>query len=1759
MQQLLNCVDRRPTSWTPETALTVLVKSVFPDLPDELAARTIPAVESFNDDQLGSKVPWNRRTRRRLEGARHLVLHLFSGKDQRYWTRQLQGDGVEILCVDLLDTCGANVLDDATYTYLLRLAMTGRLRAIIGGPPCRTVSALRFQQDGGPRVVRDETHPYGMPTNTYEEQVMVTGDSVLWLRMMVLHIVAEEMREEDSTPTAFVMEQPEDPKEYRSDSDIQRRGYMSMWRTKEWKSFAARYNMRLVSFDQGRLGHPKKKPTTLGTNNTDLEALHDMRGEGTGPPMNRQDMTLKERCAESRTWSEWAPGLKHVLALVIRRWTAQPHPRPDGSPRMNRLSPWTMEQWKRHVLQDHQPARRDCRFCVQAQARSRAHQRVRHAEAFTLAVDLSGRMTEGLDQCTQGTRKAKYMMVGVYTFPTTTKGVPLVQSPGEEDPVDQQLPPLDVTFDQETGLQLDMDDPEDPPRADVPEDAEVNLEPPGEDAPGGEDPLQEMDEPPTLLPSNAETHAKTAHETWTKLITEAKDVQVKNLTLVEPLESRAVHHVLPALAKMYGRLRSLGLPVYRLHTDRARELLSNQIKRWTLDRGIVSTLTSGSSFKQNGRAENEVNQVKRGVRTLVGAGRCSLEHWPLAARHVGERRLRSQLDQLGWPTKPLLPFGAQAFAYKKSWQDRYQDWRECREPVTILGPDASSSLTTNCYYVKANASGRFFYTDDVIEVDPVTHDLQLPPPDEINLPIRGEHPLQPSWGEIPTRRLRGKQALPQVAMLDIAGEDRLLDDVLLPLGEAVSGEDHTPGSDSWTLGTREDSDRSLGSWEVEDRIGGGEKEGAPNNREGGSCPVASFCIADPTLSLQYQQANLHHYIQDELERIDGTQMEQAWCMEAINEAIMKKAHIEEVLLAQMRDDLNEPVINENQEGDFNITKTISNKEVWDNLELWRPSVEKEYNQLVIEKKAVRQMKRQDLNHLAAEKNLPIELLPGKSVHVRKAGSGKYKTRAVVCGNYASSDGLDHFASGSDAVMVRALIRCAAQKRWSLAGTDIGVAFLNAPKRDQTKLTAMEIPSIFKRCKLAEPDEVWLIDMAVYGLTTSPRDWSLHRDETLPTIKWQRQTSCGELQGYFQQTKDENLWRLCERNIATGETIWSGLMSVYVDDLLLAADREVIDAALEAVSQVWTLSPTEWASEDHALTYCGFEIAADGAGDGYLVSQFKYQNEMLLKWGIQEESKFPDFRISEEDHVKSEVVDPEMIRRAQAISGCLLWLSTRTRPDLAFGVASMSRLTTYNPTKAVEIGMALLRYVKGNRGGMRYPAGIPNPEWGARGHLKDKRDHRTLEIFADIAYAAGSNHRSIQGFVVYHAGVPIAWQCCQQPFAAHSTAESELISYCEGLLIGKATEALLLEMWKMELGDVGFNNVLYGDNEAALGLGKGVSSCSWRTRHLRIRGTVIKESLIENHRGPGNGWKVLHMKGTELVADGMTKPLRFQAFDRFLEDLGLAVSQENEKPVEQNRPSVDVMNAAKLAILIGSSMMVGVDATNDADDLHRDEGFDYMDLCGPCLMMIGMAFVIKCIVQAMGGCLKWLVASPNDTGEVIVVDVDSENEEKSEETRPSNTRQTMKGQSGLGNEGTVSRTSSMRSGTADDGTMSTKSMRQSGGSATSNRMRPQSGLDDACAVAAPVSRDDNDEDFGARHDDSSATRKSSATTVSETIVNTGTATSSTTQPADERSREVGPYRRRNPWNEFQQSHKGKGLNSTTLSKMYKEYKGATGTP
>ena len=297
---------------SPELALTVKLKSLFPELPDEILMRVVPDMSQLHAGFDGHRLPWNRRKRRRLERAKKLVIHVFSGPDSKYWEKVLNQDDMEVVCIDLQAEIPADLHDDQTYMYLLAMAASGRVKAIVGGPPCRTVSALRYQDDGGPGVLRTEEHPYGLPSLSSADLEVVRNDSVLLFRMLALYVLCEDVRLPAEPQTALAIEQPEDPARYRPAEEVKAKRFMSIWRTKEWNDFAARYQVRLLHFDQGPMGHIKRKPTTLAVVLKELHVLNEVRGppSGVAPEVqhhDRRELTMQQRCDESKQWAAWAP------------------------------------------------------------------------------------------------------------------------------------------------------------------------------------------------------------------------------------------------------------------------------------------------------------------------------------------------------------------------------------------------------------------------------------------------------------------------------------------------------------------------------------------------------------------------------------------------------------------------------------------------------------------------------------------------------------------------------------------------------------------------------------------------------------------------------------------------------------------------------------------------------------------------------------------------------------------------------------------------------------------------------------------------------------------------------------------------------------------------------------------------------------------------------------------------------------------------------------------------------------------------------------------------------------------------------------------------------------------------------------------------------------------------------------------------------------------------------------------------------------
>ena len=228
-------------------------------------------------------------------------------------------------------------------------------------------------------------------------------------------------------------------------------------------------------------------------------------------------------------------------------------------------------------------------------------------------------------------------------------------------------------------------------------------------------------------------------------------------------------------------------------------------------------------------------------------------------------------------------------------------------------------------------------------------------------------------------------------------------------------------------------------------------------------------------------------------------------------------------------------------------------------------------------------------------------------------------------NYsAGKDAEKLYAGGADGLQIRMVLRTAGQRGWSLLCTDIHTAFLN-----------MEVLLVFKELGIVERDEMWVIDKAVYGLTTSPRDWSVRRDIEIRKMEWEGDGKRMK----FVETEEPNLWRIIETGVVRG------LMSIYVDDVTLAGEDNVIEAARARMDDGdWKLSPAQMAT---ALRFtrrtratCEREGVRGGLG-GQVIHQ---KGTEALSY------KLPD-----ED---SKDGTPEEIREAQA--RCCGWLRRRDR-------------------------------------------------------------------------------------------------------------------------------------------------------------------------------------------------------------------------------------------------------------------------------------------------------------------------------------------------------------------------------------------------------------------------------------------------------------------------------------------------------------------
>ena len=290
---------------------------------------------------------------------------------------------------------------------------------MVGGPPCRTISRCRSESDGGPPPVRDrDAGRWGLPGLPGDLAQLVREDSVLWLRFLFIHAVAQAAADgppdqqyvpeleaalngdivippEITTPfelakwalqkaadklhqqgapgqssshspsavnpkrsVMLMWEHPRDPAEYADQDKAPSTGYVSFFAFPEWQLYAELCGVHIARFDQGCLGHRRPKPSMVGTTSWYLYEHLDQRflTPQQRAAFGKGPQSKTSRINEVPGWAVWAPGLTVLARQAWSRWLTEHGIQPKAEARSILLAKLTEEQrWQLHQANDHIP------------------------------------------------------------------------------------------------------------------------------------------------------------------------------------------------------------------------------------------------------------------------------------------------------------------------------------------------------------------------------------------------------------------------------------------------------------------------------------------------------------------------------------------------------------------------------------------------------------------------------------------------------------------------------------------------------------------------------------------------------------------------------------------------------------------------------------------------------------------------------------------------------------------------------------------------------------------------------------------------------------------------------------------------------------------------------------------------------------------------------------------------------------------------------------------------------------------------------------------------------------------------------------------------------------------------------------------------------------------------------------------------------------------------------------------------------------
>ncbi|CAE7537201.1 GIP [Symbiodinium sp. KB8] len=405
---------------------------------------------------------------------------------------------------------------------------------------------------------------------------------------------------------------------------------------------------------------------------------------------------------------------------------------------------------------------------------------------------------------------------------------------------------------------------------------------------------------------------------------------------------------------------------------------------------------------------------------------------------------------------------------------------------------------------------------------------------------------------------------------------------------------------------------------------------------------------------------------------------------------------------------------------LDVTYTVSPDEVMRNLEVWRPAIMKEIKgveEAIVKLTPGSELRQQWL------KAPGLQRLPTKFVFTVKPNDKadpqdsstwyKRKARLVICGNMAANDGSQVYTETAPAEAVRTALALTSRYRWHVAILDVVAAFLRTPlgRSSRDPVVVAQPPRLLEVLGVSVKMGLWGLVRALYGLREAPMLWGNFRDDTLRDLLPPRGLR-------WEQGKTITSWW----SIRDEQGKVQAIIVVYVDDFMLCGPMHLVTELGKAIQEVWETSELSFLGPDNSIRFLGMELQRDlEDAEDILLFQQGYIWELLRSHGVAK-TQLDKVPITKELSIIPEksAGEPEsLIRQAQQVTGEVLWISQRTRPDLAFAASMMASLSTKLPSQAISIGHKVLGYLQRTVG---YGLSVrPEITWWVDDHLRHCAD------------------------------------------------------------------------------------------------------------------------------------------------------------------------------------------------------------------------------------------------------------------------------------------------------------------------------------------------------------------------------------------------------------------------------------------------------